>query len=72
MKLPGYKEFDMIKDLAQARPSSREREFFIHNLQVRIHFIIVMIRWTGLAPWEPLIPKPRKLQSLNPENPLKS
>ena len=20
--------------------------------QVRIHFIIVMIRWTGLAPWE--------------------
>ena len=24
------------------------REFFI----VRIHFIIAMIRWTGLAPWE--------------------
>ena len=23
-----------------------------HNLLVRIHFIIVMIRWTGLAPWE--------------------
>ena len=22
------------------------------NLLVRIHFIIVMIRWTGLAPWE--------------------
>jgi len=32
--------------------SLREREFFIHNLLVRIHFIIVMIRWTGLAPWE--------------------
>ena len=30
----------------------REREFFIGNLLVRIHFIIVMIRWTGLAPWE--------------------
>jgi len=30
----------------------REREFFIDNLLVRIHFIIVMIRWTGLAPWE--------------------
>jgi len=30
----------------------REREFFIDNLQVRIHFIIVMIGWTGLAPWE--------------------
>ena len=29
-----------------------EREFFIDNLRVRVHFIIVMIRWTGLAPWE--------------------
>jgi len=27
-----------------------ERGFFIDNLLVRIHFIIVMIRWTGLAP----------------------
>jgi len=37
-----------------APPSSRsrEREFFIDNLLVRIHFIIVTIRWTGLAPWE--------------------
>ena len=30
----------------------REKEFFIDNLLVRIHLIIVMIRWTGLAPWE--------------------
>ena len=30
----------------------REKEFFIANLLVRIHFIVVMIRWTGLAPWE--------------------
>jgi len=29
-----------------------EKEFFIDNLLVRIHFIIVMIRWTGLAPWD--------------------
>ena len=29
-----------------------EKEFFIDNLLVRFHFIIVMIRWTGLAPWE--------------------
>jgi len=29
-----------------------ERDFFIDNLLVRIHFIIVMIRWTGLVPWE--------------------
>jgi len=27
-------------------------KIFIDNLLVRIHFIIVMIRWTGLAPWE--------------------
>jgi len=30
----------------------RQREFVVDNLLVRIHFIIVMIRWTGLAPWE--------------------
>ena len=30
----------------------REREFFIDNLPVRIHFIIMMIRWSDLAPWE--------------------
>ena len=29
-----------------------EREFFIDNLLVRIHVIVVMIRWTGLALWE--------------------
>jgi len=29
-----------------------EREFLIDNLLVRTHFIIVMIGWTGLAPWE--------------------
>jgi len=36
-----------------------EREFFIDNLLVRIHFIIVMIRWTGLARWEFEFPFPR-------------
>ena len=30
----------------------REREFCIDNLLVRIHFIVEMIWWTGLAPWE--------------------
>jgi len=29
-----------------------QREFFIDNLLVRIHLIIVVFRWTGLAPWE--------------------
>ena len=28
-----------------------ERESFIVIILVRVHFIIVMIRWTGLAPW---------------------
>ena len=36
----------------QARNEYEEREFFIDNLLVRILFIIVRIRWTGLAPWE--------------------
>jgi len=36
----------------QAVLNPKEREFFFDNLLVRIHFIIVMIRWTGLAPWE--------------------
>ena len=31
---------------------AQQREFCIGNLLVRIHFIIVMIGWTGLAPWE--------------------
>ena len=30
-------------------------------LTVRIHFIIVMIRWTGLAPWEFEFPVPGSL-----------
>ena len=35
----------------------------IDNLLVRIHFIIVMIRWTGLAPWEFAFPFPGSLTS---------
>ena len=37
---PAYKD--------RLRPSLGEREFFIYNILVRIHLIIVMIRWTGL------------------------
>ena len=36
----------------EVQPTVPEREFFIGNLVVRIHFIIVIIRWTGLAPQE--------------------
>ena len=35
-----------------------ERELFIDNLLVRIDFIIEMIWWTGLAPWEFEFPFP--------------
>ena len=45
----------------------REREFCIDNLLVRVHFIIVMIRWTGLAPWEFEFPFPGSLTSTFPE-----
>jgi len=53
----------------QGRPTAgrtgslREREFFIDNLLVRIHFIIVMIRWTGLALGEFEFPFPGSLTS---------
>ena len=40
-----------------------KREFFIDNLLVRIHFIIEMIWWTGLAPWEFGFPFPGSLIS---------
>jgi len=35
-----------------SRNGNRERDFFIDNLLVRIYYIIEMIEWTGLAPWE--------------------
>ena len=41
----------------------QEREFFIHNLLVRIHSIIEMIWLTGLAPWEFEFPFPSSLIS---------
>ena len=37
---------------------ARERELCIDNLLVRIHFIIEIIWWTGLAPWESEFPVP--------------
>jgi len=62
------------KEEAEGSPSRRahnsiataplpEREFFIDNLLVRIHFIIVMIGWTGLAPWKFEFPFPGSLTS---------
>ena len=42
---------------------NKERDFSIDNLLVRIHYIIVMIRRTGLAPWEFEFPFPGHLTS---------
>ena len=39
-------------DARRAEVVKRGREFFIDNLLARIHFIIVIIRWAGLVPWE--------------------
>ena len=49
---------DRARDAGGASSGNREREFFIDNLLVRIHFVILMIRWTGLAPWEFEFPFP--------------
>ena len=43
------------------RRAAREREFFIDNLLVRIHFIVEMISWTGLVPWKFEFPFPGSL-----------
>jgi len=51
-------------ELVEHAPSllyQAQRELLIDNLLVRIHFIIVMIRWTGLAPWEFEFPFPGSL-----------
>ena len=40
-----------------------ERDFLIDNLLARNRFIMVMIRWTGLAPWESEFPFPGSLAS---------
>ena len=51
----------MFPGCRKPAPAIRERDFFTDNLLVRIHFIIVMIRWTGLAPWEFEFPFPGSL-----------
>jgi len=43
---------------APTNHSHQKREISIDNLLVRIHFIIEMIWWTGLAPWEFEFPFP--------------
>ena len=54
--LPG-REAALLGEPGHLRPVT-ERDFFIDNLLVQIHYIILMIRWTGLAPREFEFPLP--------------
>ena len=60
-----YRGTSLIRNSAPVGPygAKRERNFFIDNLLVQIHLIIVMIRWTGLAPWGTEFPFPGSLTS---------
>ena len=60
---PGISLDAAARRRAQPRRPQREREFCIGNPLVRIHVIIVMIRWTGLAPWEFELPFPGSVTS---------
>ena len=51
---------------SSARVLVLKKEFLIDNLVVRINLNIVMIRWTGLAPWELEFPSPGSLTSTFP------
>ena len=44
-------EVPLYAEVGGAGPG-RGAAFLINNLLVRIHLIIEMILWTGLAPWE--------------------
>ena len=71
-----FLSFERVSDFTNARPetlhpktqgssSSRtaERDVFMGNLLVRVHFIVEMIWWTGLAPREFEFPVPGSLIS---------
>jgi len=45
-------------NMARTCRAVAEREFFIDDRLVRIHFVILMIRWAGLAPREFELPFP--------------
>ena len=46
------REHDRERERERESARQRERVFFIDCLLVPIHFIVEMIRWTGLAPRE--------------------
>ena len=54
---------EFVKRGGGGKVRAPQREFFIDNLLVRIHCIIVLIWWTGIAPWEFEFPFPGGLTS---------
>jgi len=57
--LPGSLTSTFLAGMSKAgAPQVAVPTLLIDDLLVRIHFIIVMIRWTGLAPWEFEFPFP--------------
>ena len=48
----------LVQGHLTVRLLTREGDFFMDNLLVRVHYIIVMIMWTGLAPLEFELPFP--------------
>ena len=52
IKTPKHQSPSLFFFALQSAEPGGEREFFIENLLVRIHYIIVMLKWTGLAPRE--------------------
>ena len=63
-RLP-VRRFAFLPPPRQPLPGA-EREICIDNLLVRIHFIIVILSWTGLALWEFEFPFPGSLTSTFP------
>ena len=62
------RKIETEREIESERERERERAFALRrrdvlHLPVRIHFIIVMIRWIGLAPWEFEFPSPGSLTS---------
>ena len=61
--MPGGEPLNPEPQALNSWSSTIERDFFFDNLLVRMRFIMAMIWWTGLAPWEFESPFPGSLSS---------
>jgi len=60
-EVPLYSEHELSAMVLEGLLADAERDLFIDSLLLRIHFIIVMIGWTGLTPWDFELPFPGRL-----------